>query len=274
MLGSIQAVYLQFVTTGGYCAPQEYNTSPEISNTVVIPLTPGVFIRTGNMFGMDIAPNSLIFQELGLDPSWNCSGDGEGEPFYNIPVLALTATSTVTQGDTPVPPTTVTKASPAPTKTPELPISTLTPDKSIQQTVSGSVGDGQPSVEPVSGEGGLRSSAPPADPSPDLAVPAPSPPAVSTIPLVKTTLSPDHSEIVTLAGRPVTVDFQGNYHIDGQTLRPGGPSIDVSGTVYPLFPSATALAVGTTTIPLVAGLATSPDGHVITIDGRPITANS
>lgn len=327
---------LDFATTDGFCAPESYDSRPTMNRNVVFPAAHTAIFENSPMFDVVIAPGNIVFQDLGLDPSWGCGGDGEGEPFYHVPVLALTATSIVTQGETSILSTSVAEASPAPTRTPSLPVSTLQSDQSTQQMVSGSESEPQSSYEPVSNNAGLHSSATAAVTSPDTAMatsrpptigtdgavaPLPSLPAItvagshvtidaqgsyrvgtntltpggpaltlsgtvvslahsasvlvvgtSTISLTKTAQTSKIPAVGGPAGHPVTIDSQGNYRIDGQILQPGGPSVDISGTVYSLFLSATALAVGLSTIPL-RGSATPHDGHGITIDGSTITAN-
>ncbi|KAL9623752.1 MAG: hypothetical protein Q9160_001983 [Pyrenula sp. 1 TL-2023] len=73
---------------------------------------------------------------------------------------------------------------------------------------------------------------------------------------------------ITVGGHPIAANSNGAYVIDGQTLRPGGSSIIVSGTVYSLYPSGTALRVGSSTIPLTAAK------PVITLGGQVLTADA
>jgi hypothetical protein len=49
---------------------------------------------------------------------------------------------------------------------------------------------------------------------------------------------------ITLADQTVTPDASGAYSINGQTLAPGGPAIDISGTPVSLAPSGTAVVIG------------------------------
>lgn len=66
----------------------------------------------------------------------------------------------------------------------------------------------------------------------------------------------------------MTAGPQGQYIVGSQTLSPGGARITVSGTVYSLSPSGTALQVGTSILPLAT------PAPVITIASQPATMNA
>ena len=63
------------------------------------------------------------------------------------------------------------------------------------------------------------------------------------------------------------------YRIGGQNLNPGGPAIAISGTSYSLAASATALLVGSSTVPLGSARPAPPpipiNGEIYTADTRP-----
>lgn len=171
---------------------------------------------------------------MGLDPSWNCSGAGDGEPIANIPVLALTVTSTISQGlDFPSQSLPKTRSSPSTTESAKLTGSTVKPGPS-------------------------RFSLPP----------------TATAPMESSTAAPTHPSTTltnparTIAGQVVTANVQGQYLVGGQTLIPGGTPITISGTVYSLSPSDKTLQVGSWDL-LLGGQA-----PVITIDDGVVTANA
>lgn len=84
----------------------------------------------------------------------------------------------------------------------------------------------------------------------------------SIVPLAPSALA------ITVGGHPVTANSDGAYVIDGQTLRAGGSTTNVSGTVYSLFPSGTALQVGSSTIPLTTAK------PAVTLGGQALTADA
>ena len=77
---------------------------------------------------------------------------------------------------------------------------------------------------------------------------------------------------VTIDQPIVSADSALFYSIGEQTLSPGGPAITISGTSYSMADGATALLVGSSTIPLNAQLnppALSINGEVYSADTRP-----
>ncbi|MCJ1267018.1 hypothetical protein MMC22_006903 [Lobaria immixta] len=97
-----------------------------------------------------------------------------------------------------------------------------------------------------------------------LKVNSPSSPAL-------TSASPQLSSLprLTLDGSIITANSLSQSVIDGQTLRPGGPEITLSGTPLSLAPSATPIVIGGNTV----RLAKSPS-PLSTLPGRVITPNS
>ncbi|KAL8992211.1 MAG: hypothetical protein Q9169_007277 [Polycauliona sp. 2 TL-2023] len=80
--------------------------------------------------------------------------------------------------------------------------------------------------------------------------------------------------VLTIGGSTVAPDASSNYVIAGQTVFPGGPAINVDGSVISLAPSATALLVGGSTQALTQSpvLATMLP-PMITVGGQTISPN-
>jgi hypothetical protein len=76
---------------------------------------------------------------------------------------------------------------------------------------------------------------------------------------------------VTAGGQIITANPTGGLVIDGQTLAPGGPAITVSGTPISLAPGATAIVVGSSTMPIIVGDGNAPT--VLTVGGQTIMEN-
>ena len=74
-------------------------------------------------------------------------------------------------------------------------------------------------------------------------------------------------------GSTFTADASSNFAIDGQTLTPGG-SIKVSGTPISYPAGATAVVIGTKTLPLSFGTLSSGVRPIITFDGSTFTADA
>ena len=75
------------------------------------------------------------------------------------------------------------------------------------------------------------------------------------------------------SGPPITENSVSAFFVGSQSLVPGGPAITVSGAVFSLASLATALVIGTSTIPLNQPTPYSvPD--IITLDGFSVTADS
>ena len=83
-----------------------------------------------------------------------------------------------------------------------------------------------------------------------------------------TTLVP----VITVQGIPLTANSASAYVAGLQTLKPGGPAITISGAVISLAPSATALVVAGTTIPIPR--LTSPLDSQLTVGPSAYTVNS
>ncbi|KAL9617377.1 MAG: hypothetical protein Q9160_007827 [Pyrenula sp. 1 TL-2023] len=95
-------------------APQ---ASADPSYQIVIPVSDSVATAgAGTDTEAQIPFDSPIIAGLGLDPAWNCSGGGGGIPVANVPVLSLTATSSIFKGGvtTQVKPPTTPSAPPLP----------------------------------------------------------------------------------------------------------------------------------------------------------------
>ncbi len=92
----------------------------------------------------------------------------------------------------------------------------------------------------------------------------------STIPLI----APGALPTLTIAGQIFTANPSSQYVIDGQTLAPGGPAITISGTRISLGPSASALVVGSKTLPLSAGAGQVTASPTLTIGSQTVTANA
>lgn len=88
-------------------------------------------------------------------------------------------------------------------------------------------------------------------------------PGASAFPLLT------HALEITVGGHTITADAGGDYIVGSQTLIPGGSSVAISGTVYSLLPSGTALQVGFTTVPFT----NSPE-PAATLGRQIATANS
>ncbi len=78
---------------------------------------------------------------------------------------------------------------------------------------------------------------------------------------------------ITIGNLRFTTDSTSNYVIGTQTLIPGGNAIMIDAVLYSLAPSATAFISGGSTIGL-APTQVATGAPVLTIDGRPQTANS
>lgn len=259
-----------------------------------------------------IQPDWPIFQEIGLDRSLNCSGVGFGEPTFNVPVLALTVTSTVLQSDAaPTEPGLTTRSRPSvpfttnppsdpaqtdpPTERKSSSTSSTNQSKSpspVQNSIPPEISktpkpsavltfDGSPVIPDKQGTykigtNILSPGGPPITVSEIIVSLAPSATALiigsSTVSLPKNA-SPTQGQVITIAEQLLTDDTQGNYLIAGQTIHPGDPSINIGGTPLSLFPSATAIAVGSSTIPLL-GNTVPPNRPEITVAGTPLTANT
>lgn len=291
------------------CGQTRYPATPTAKSTNE---ADGYFITTARP--EDFPPDSPFFHTLGLDPSANCSAttlDGV-PPFYNVPVLSLTVTSTVIQGDAAptgpapassssvVPHTTEPPSFPAQTNrpsqhdSPSLPqIDPTEPRSSVKNSVRPEFSRtstpaaiatiaGSPVVPNAEGAykvgtsvliaGGL-----PLTVSGTVVSLAPSATALiigsSTISLPKNAPG-SQGRVITIGNHPLTEDTQGNYLIAGQTLQPGGSSIGIAGTPFSLLPSATAIFIGSSLIPLSNNAATPPNRPPITIAGAPITADA
>ncbi len=92
----------------------------------------------------------------------------------------------------------------------------------------------------------------------------------STIPLI----APGALPTLAIAGQILTANPSSQYVIDGQTLAPGGPAITISGTRISLGPSASALVVGSKTLPLSAGAGQVTASPTLTIGSQTVTANA
>lgn len=92
----------------------------------------------------------------------------------------------------------------------------------------------------------------------------------STIPLIASGALPT----LTVGGQTLTANPSSQYVIDGQTLAPGGPAITISGTRISLGSSASALVVGSTTIPLSTGAGQVTAYPSLTIGSQTVTANN
>ena len=79
--------------------------------------------------------------------------------------------------------------------------------------------------------------------------------------------------MLTFDGSTFTADASSNFVIGGQTLTPGG-SIQVSGTPVSYPAGATAVVIGTKTLPLSFGTISSGVRPVLTFDGSTFTADA
>ncbi|KAI4193920.1 MAG: hypothetical protein LQ350_008067 [Teloschistes chrysophthalmus] len=78
-------------------------------------------------------------------------------------------------------------------------------------------------------------------------------------------------DTVTIGGFTFSRDSKSNLLLNGQTITPGAPAITVSGKPISLFPSATALAIGSATYPIPTPTAVTPSQDTFTIDGFTFT---
>lgn len=223
-----------------------------------------------------VPPNWPIMQRLGLDPSWSCTGVPGPIPFANIPILSLTATSTIQQDGN------------LPTESP----SKQSQGQPLSQTVSSTSFPIQtkpptPKSSPSSFPPNLDSSSPSASSSVEIGYPVTSVTpylsgavatvAESPIETSRTVVYLPISSVIAIAGLSITPDVQGIYHIGTTDLIPGSAPITVSGTVFFLASSATALVIGTSTVPLQPSLPSfgqySPKGSTPLPGESPVTVS-
>ena len=234
---------------------------------------------------------------MGLDPSLNCSGFGNGIPFAQVPVLTLTATSTMIQAKS-----TSAEAPPTPAEpAPSIPVVSETSNPLVTVTQGRSVKPVDTSV-----------------PYPGSTLPIKSGTAVTTatdsgynsVPLTNTAL-PAASASVSIFGSLVTYltpsntieataypsasngvaptvveNSQSEYIVGLQTLSPGGSDIIVTGKTISLASFGSELVVGGSTVVLhpslglttvtapVAKVTEIPATLAITLDGATITRDS
>ena len=234
------------------------------------------------------------FAEMGLDPSWNCSGGGSGIPLAQIPVLSLTATSTVTQAGPSKATAPATPAEPAPS----IPIVSET-SKPSATAASGQSAKPVDTSIPYAASTALVNSGTvivvatdsrhDSVQAPDTALPA----APASVPTFGSSVSYlVSSNAISTTAYPsayhslapeVVENSQSEYIVGSQTLSPGGSDIIVAGQTFSLASFGTELvmestaialdsgpALATVTIPL-AKITEVPAAPAITFNGATVT---
>ncbi|MCJ1482272.1 hypothetical protein MMC06_002435 [Schaereria dolodes] len=242
------------------CSATTFTTSANVPNDPgagtdgdeILLVNPAGF--NGKPFGTtdaEIPADILAFAGL---PSW-CDSDGNGIPFANVPVLSLTATSTIVQGDFSSPRPT----SPSPagfTSSPPLPFSPLT---ATENSPVSSLLSGPPSLSSIPGSlpASLTSSSireftqlTPTANSPVSSLLSNAPSAANfpqSSPPGLPVMVPSRSEIPAPFSVLPSTSRPDSSEVNVPSLSPGGPPVTISGTVISLAPSNSALIVGTTT---------------------------
>jgi hypothetical protein len=261
-----------------YCSSTTYQTFlPDPTNPanrfLVLPDPDPELMAMPGQFTTDAEIPADILAQLGI--TWDCPSDGNGIPFANVPVLALTETTTVLQGQFQPAPTVPLQLSPAspPPSTP----STTKHRKLGAPFANPSIGTSSPTPSP--------NGKPSPGFGPNVKIPIPG----LTAPTPTPTPAPPPAFQTTIAGVPVSISGT-NVLVGSQTLFPhstltvaGTPIAlslppasvtTVAGTPITAPPSAAALVVGSSTIPLPQLAAPTPAPPLITIGNAIFTPNA
>ena len=269
--------------------------------TITQPSTAVELVITGNASAIIPSSEASVF---GL-PTSCLLGLGFGIPMYNAPVLALTSTSTVLQGNfvmpiTPIPEPvanpSVTELLPSslgniivPTPTIVVSSNSVLPDLQPTPTTAGQPvltvnNPGSALLSPSTATNQPSISQPPEPPvKPNVQYSAPAPTSIATDGPGPAPQSPDlpalggtqpvtigdSTTVFSLGGQKFTANPTG-FAVAGTTLTPGGPPIIISGT--PISLGSAAVVIGSSTIALPASVPT-PTPAVFSVGGQIFTAN-